>query len=122
LNCERKTTTDQLKRWQIKTSDGKAVIAVSACDRERANITVFLADKFHMHRAGGQVMHTVSVPDLVREWKRQYRWDMPADLYDKYLRDNKGAVLSLIEQLNAPEYPADGKISCPAEHSKGVEV
>jgi len=97
-----------LQNWQIESSDGKAIIAIPACDANWANIAVFYKDGFHRYQRGGHVQHTVLLPSLKFELDQTHYPDMRDDTYRAYLDENIAAIVALVARLNAPEYPAAG--------------
>jgi hypothetical protein len=90
-----------LQNWQIESSDGKAVIAIPACDADWANVAVFYKDSFRRYQRGGHVQHAVGLPSLKFELNQTHYPDMRDDTYRSYLDENKSAILALAARLNA---------------------
>jgi len=104
----KRETAKSLQNWQIESSDGKAMIAIPACDTEWANIAVFYKDDFRRYQRCGHVQHTVDLPSLKFELDQTHYPDMRDDTYRAYLDENKAAIVALVARLNAPDYPAAG--------------
>lgn len=91
----------RVKNWQIESDDGKAIIAVPACDATWANVAVFYKDSYRRYQYGGQVQHTVNLPSMTFElMKCHVLKDMSDEVYQSYLESNKKELLALIARLN----------------------
>jgi len=101
-----------LKPYQIEANDGQAVINVTACNTEWANISVDLIGP-RRHQPKGSAQHQVSLPGFEFMVGATYGnqlggtssyYDMPDEVYRAYLEVNRPAILALVDRLNAPDY------------------
>ena len=88
-----------LPAWQIAC--GEVLILVPACGVGWANVGISLLDQDKRYRPGGHAQYRVSVPDLNREFQREWMFEMPSQIYDQYLQRYRAEILALIERLTA---------------------
>lgn len=84
---------------EIPIPGDDAVIIVQSCNTERAHVFVLVGVKRSLRNRKSAVFH-ISLPDLVREWRRRYYDELDPDTYDRILRENKDILLRVIDQLN----------------------
>jgi hypothetical protein len=84
---------------EISVPADDAIIIVQSCDKDRAHVFVLTGVSRPLANRKSTIAH-VSLPDLVREWRRRYYDELDVVAYDRILRENKDALLRVIEHLN----------------------
>jgi hypothetical protein len=87
------------KTNEIPVPADDAIIIVQSCDKDRAHVFVLTGVKRSLRNRKSTIFH-VSLPDLVREWRRRFSDELESTVYDRILRENKDILLKTIDQLN----------------------
>lgn len=84
---------------EIPVPADDAIIIVQSCDKDRAHVFVLTGVKRSLRNRKSTIFH-VSLPDLVREWRRRFCDELDPTVYDRILRENKDTLLRVIDQLS----------------------